>query len=81
MICAAARCVRGDVEAAWEAVRAARRPRVVVFVATSEVHMKYKLKKSPEEVVEMARESVSFAKSLGCGDIGFVCEDAGRLYN
>lgn len=77
---ALARCdVRGDVDAAWEAVREARQPRLHVFVATSEILMKLELKKTPEEVLVLAKEGVSYAKSLGCHDIEFVCVDAGRL--
>lgn len=76
---ALARCdVRGDVDCAWEAVREARRPRLHVFVATSEILMKRELKKTPEEVLVLAKEGVSYAKSLGCHDIEFVCVDAGR---
>ncbi|GMN50186.1 hypothetical protein TIFTF001_019346 [Ficus carica] len=76
---ALARCdVRGDVDAAWEAVREARRPRVHVFLATSEILMKRELKRTPEEVLVLAKQGVSYAKSLGCHDIEFVCVDAGR---
>lgn len=42
--------------------------------------MKYEVKKTPEEVLELVKESVAYAKSLGCDDIEFVCVDAGRLY-
>ncbi|KAI4315985.1 hypothetical protein L6164_024005 [Bauhinia variegata] len=78
VICAIARCVKGDIDAAWEALKEAKRPRVIVFIATSEIHMKYKLNKTPEEVLKLAKESVRYAKSLGFQDIAFGCEDAGR---
>ncbi|KAI4315988.1 hypothetical protein L6164_024008 [Bauhinia variegata] len=79
VICAIARCAKGDIDAAWEALKEAKRPRVIVFIATSEIHMKHKLKKTPEEVLKLAKESVRYAKSLGFQDIAFGCEDAGRL--
>ncbi|KAK8949916.1 2-isopropylmalate synthase A [Platanthera guangdongensis] len=78
VICGLARCNKKDIDAAWEAVRHARRPRVHTFIATSEIHMHHKLRKSREEVVRIAREMVGYAKSLGCQDIEFSPEDAGR---
>ncbi|KAI4354112.1 hypothetical protein L6164_003011 [Bauhinia variegata] len=78
VISACARCVKGDIDAAWESLKEAKRPRVNVFISTSEIHMKYKLNKTPEEVLKLAKESVRYAKSLGCPDVGFICEDAGR---
>ncbi|WVZ88105.1 hypothetical protein U9M48_034657, partial [Paspalum notatum var. saurae] len=57
-----------DVGAAWEAVRGARRPRVHAFVVTSGVHMRRKLRNTPEEVVAVARETVAYARRLGCHD-------------
>ncbi|KAK8926086.1 2-isopropylmalate synthase B [Platanthera zijinensis] len=79
VICGLARCNKKDIDAAWEAVRHARRPRVHTFIATSEIHMQHKLRKSREEVVRIAREMVGYAKSLGCQDIEFSPEDAGRF--
>ncbi|KAL8122457.1 2-isopropylmalate synthase A-like [Apium graveolens] len=78
VICGLARCNKKDIDAAWEAVRFAKRPRIHTFIATSEIHMKYKLKKSKEEVVERARSMVAYARSLGCEDVEFSPEDAGR---
>ena len=49
-----------------------------MFIATSEIHMKHKLRKSKQEVVEMARSMVAYARSLGCDDVEFIPEDAGR---
>ena len=67
-----------DIKRAWDAVKGAMRPRIHTFIATSEIHMKSKLQKTPEEVVEIAVNAVSYAKSLGCDDIEFSPEDAGR---
>ncbi|PWA43708.1 aldolase-type TIM barrel [Artemisia annua] len=73
-----ARCNMNDVDKAWEAVKYAKFPRIHIFIATSDIHMKYKLKMSKEEVVEKARTMVAHARSLGCNDIQFSPEDAGR---
>ncbi|KAM7461582.1 hypothetical protein LguiA_029703 [Lonicera macranthoides] len=78
VICGLARCNKNDIDMAWEAVKHAKKPRIHTFIATSEIHMKYKLKKSKEEVVERARSMVSYARSLGCQDVEFSPEDAGR---
>ncbi|KAM0951073.1 putative 2-isopropylmalate synthase [Dioscorea sansibarensis] len=78
VICALARSNKADIDAAWEALRHAMRPRVHTFIATSEIHMQYKLRKSREEVVRIATEMVAYARSLGCDDVEFGTEDAGR---
>jgi len=78
VICGLSRAAKRDIEVAWDAVRHARRPRVHTFIATSEIHMKDKLRMTQDEVVAKAIEAVSFAKSLGCEDIEFSPEDAGR---
>ncbi len=77
IICGLARATKGDIDAAWGAVRDAARPRIHTFLATSPIHMKYKLRMDPEEVVERVREMVSYARSL-CPDVEFSPEDAGR---
>lgn len=79
VICGLARCNRNDISTAWDAVKYAKRPRIHTFIATSEIHMKYKLKKSEKEVIEIAREMVKYARSLGCDDVEFSPEDAGRF--
>ncbi len=76
-ICSLARAVRADIDRAWEAVRVAERPYIHTFIATSDIHMKYKLKKQPDEVVAMAVEAVKYAKSL-CPEVEFSAEDATR---
>jgi 2-isopropylmalate synthase len=78
VICGLSRANERDIARAWEAVKGAKRPRVHTFIATSEIHMKNKLNKTPEEVVEIATKAVLYAKSLGCHDIEFSPEDAGR---
>ncbi|KAG9140304.1 hypothetical protein Leryth_023936 [Lithospermum erythrorhizon] len=78
VICGLARCNKVDIEKAWEAVKHAKKPRIHTFIATSEIHMQYKLKKKPEEVVEIARSMVKYARDMGCKDVEFSPEDAGR---
>lgn len=78
VICGLCRTKLSDIECAWDAVRHARLPRVHTFIATSQIHMKYKLKMTEDEVVENAVNAVRHLKSLGCNDIEFSPEDAGR---
>jgi len=78
VICGLSRANPKDIERAWEAVKPATRPRVHTFIATSQIHMETKLKKTPDEVCQIAVDAVTFAKSLGCEDIEFSPEDAGR---
>lgn len=77
IICGLARATRNDIDKAWQAVQYARRPRIHTFLATSEIHMKYKLKMDREQVLDRVVEMVSYARSL-CDDIEFSPEDAGR---
>ncbi|MGB9640773.1 MAG: 2-isopropylmalate synthase [Anaerolineales bacterium] len=77
IICGLARANKNDIDAAWNAVRYASHPRIHTFIATSPIHMRYKLRMDPEEVVERVREIVSYARTL-CDDIEFSPEDAGR---
>ncbi|KAG2312112.1 hypothetical protein Bca52824_023669, partial [Brassica carinata] len=78
VICVIARCKHKDIEAAWEALKYAKRPRIFIFICTSDIHMKYKLKRTKEEVIEMARSSIRLAKRISFSDIQFGCEDGGR---
>ncbi|MEJ9280762.1 MULTISPECIES: 2-isopropylmalate synthase [Ureibacillus] len=59
-----ARCVQHDIDRAWEALKVAEQPHVHVFLATSPIHMEYKLKKTPDQVVEQAVEAVKYAKKF-----------------
>ena len=72
-----ARANKLDIDRCWDAVRHAAKPRIHTFIATSDIHLKHKLKKTREEVVETTRQMVSYAKSL-CDDIEFSAEDASR---
>jgi len=76
-VCALARAVRSDIDLAWEGVKFAHHPRIHVFIATSEVHMRDKLHMSREEVLARAREMVAYAKER-CDEIEFSPEDATR---
>eukprot|EP01025_Chloroclados_australasicus_P059161 TRINITY_DN746_c0_g2_i1.p1 TRINITY_DN746_c0_g2~~TRINITY_DN746_c0_g2_i1.p1 ORF type:complete len:613 (-),score=80.03 TRINITY_DN746_c0_g2_i1:2058-3896(-) len=78
VICAFSRTKRQDVETAWNAVRLARRPRVQTFIATSNIHMEYKLKMTPDQVVDNAVTAVKMLRDMGCEDIQFCSEDATR---
>ncbi|GMH28046.1 hypothetical protein Nepgr_029889 [Nepenthes gracilis] len=78
VICGLSRCRKGDIDAVWDAVRHAKRPRIHTFIATSDIHMKHKLNMTREEVVEIATSMVRYARSLGCDDVEFSPEDAAR---
>jgi 2-isopropylmalate synthase len=72
-----ARAAAGDIERAAEAVRHARRPRIHTFIATSPLHMRVKLGKSPEEVLEAVDASVRLARNF-VDDVEWSAEDATR---
>jgi 2-isopropylmalate synthase len=76
-ICGLARCTKGDIDAAWEAIQGAEKRRIHVFIATSDIHMEHKLRMTREQVIERTREMVAYARSL-CDEIEFSPEDAGR---
>jgi len=76
-IAALSRANKGDIDRAWEALKYAAKPRIHTFIATSDIHLKYKLKKSREEVLDAAVKAVRLAKSY-CDDVEFSCEDASR---
>jgi len=77
VIAGLARANKVDIDKAWEAVKGASHPRIHTFLATSPIHMQFKLKMDPEEVVDRVREMVAYAKSK-CDDVEFSPEDAGR---
>jgi 2-isopropylmalate synthase len=77
IIAALARACPGDIDRAWEAVRAAALPRIHVVLATSDIHLKYKLRITRDQCLEQARDSVRRAKAL-CADVEFSPEDATR---
>lgn len=71
------RAVEKDIDRAWEAVRYAESPRIHTFIATSDIHLKYKLKMTEDEVLQRAVDMVKYAKKY-CEDIEFSAEDASR---
>ncbi|HSY91472.1 MAG TPA: 2-isopropylmalate synthase [Candidatus Binatus sp.] len=77
IIAGLARACRPDIERAWEALKEAARPRIHVFLATSDIHLQYKLRITRDQCVEQARDAIRFAKSL-CDDVEFSPEDATR---
>ena len=77
VICGLARAIKKDIDAAHQAVKPAKRPCIHVFLATSKIHMKYKLQKAEEEILRLAVESVKYARGL-CPQIEFSPEDASR---
>jgi len=77
IIAALGRANQKDLDRAWEALKGAARPRIHTFLATSDIHLQYKLHKTRDEVLKMISESVGYAKSL-CPDVEFSPEDAGR---
>jgi 2-isopropylmalate synthase len=77
IICGLSRVGLGDIDRAWEAVKYARRSRIHTFVATSDIHLKYKLRKSRAEVLKAAVDAVKHARAY-CEDVEFSPEDASR---
>jgi 2-isopropylmalate synthase len=77
VICSLARALEKDIELAGEALKPAKRRRIHTFIATSEIHMKYKLRMLPEEVLERTKKAVEFARRF-TDDVEFSCEDATR---
>lgn len=77
IICGLARANRKDIEAAAKALKPAAKGRIHTFIATSDIHLKHKLKKTRQEVLAIAEEMVAYAKSF-VEDVEFSPEDAGR---
>ncbi|HOR41894.1 MAG TPA: 2-isopropylmalate synthase [Atribacterota bacterium] len=76
-IAALSRAVEQDIKCAWDAIKLAKKPRIHIFIATSPIHMKLKLEKTPQEVLEQAVFAVKMAKGF-CPDVEFSAEDASR---
>ena len=78
-VAALARAIKADLDAAAEALRGAKaaRTRIHTFIATSPIHMEYKLGKTPAQVLQMAVEAVRYAKGLA-HEVEFSAEDASR---
>lgn len=76
-ICGLARATKQDIKAAADALKPAAQGRIHTFIATSDIHLKYKLKKTRQEVLDIVPEMVGYAKSF-VNDVEFSPEDAGR---
>ena len=76
-VCSLARAIESDIKAAGEAIAKAKMQRIHTFIATSPIHMEYKLKMKPEEVIRRAADAVTYARTF-VDDVEFSCEDAGR---
>jgi 2-isopropylmalate synthase len=77
VICALARTAAGDIDRAWEAVRDAERPRIHIFIATSDIHIQHKLQTTREDVLGQARAAVAHARRY-TEDVEFSPEDGFR---
>ena len=76
-VCSLARAVEVDIERAGEAIKNANSGRIHTFIATSPIHMKYKLMMEPDQVIERAVKMVTLARNL-CADVEFSLEDGSR---
>jgi len=77
VICGLSRAIKKDIDVCWEAIKYSKNPRIHTFIATSDVHMKYKLNKTREEVLEMTKEAVRYARKF-TDNVEFSAEDAVR---
>jgi 2-isopropylmalate synthase len=77
IICGLARATKNDIDKAWQAVQHAAHPRIHTFLATSDIHLQYKLRMTRDQVLEAVAGQVAYARSL-CWDVEFSPEDAGR---
>lgn len=76
-VAALARTSVNDINRAWEAIQHAARPKIHTFIATSDIHLEYKLKMTRDEVVQEAVNAVSYAKTL-TKEVEFSAEDGSR---
>ncbi len=77
IICGLARCLKKDIDAAYNALKKAKHPRMHIFLATSKIHLKYKFKKAEDEILDIAKRMTKIARGK-CDDIEFSPEDATR---
>lgn len=77
IICGLARTIKADIEACAQALKPAARPRIHTFISTSDIHLEHQLRKSRTEVLDIAQEMVSYAKTF-CQDVEFSPMDATR---
>ncbi len=76
-VCGLARASRRDIDIAWSAIRDAAHPRIHTFIATSDIHLEYKLRKTRDEVLQAAVEAVRYARQL-TDNVEFSAEDGSR---
>ena len=76
-IAALARASRSDIERAWEAIKGANKQRIHTFVATSDIHLRHKLRKTRSEVLQLTIDAVKISRDL-CDEVEFSAEDATR---
>jgi len=79
-VCGLTRANSKDIDAAGEALKFALKPRIHTGIGTSESHIRYKFKSTPEKIMERAKDAVKYAKSY-VEDVEFYAEDAGRTDN
>ena len=76
-VAALARTSKGDIDRVWGAIKHAAKPRIHTFIATSDIHMHYKLNMSRDKVIHTAVDALKYAKSF-TDNIEFSAEDASR---
>jgi 2-isopropylmalate synthase len=76
-VCGLARAKENDIRRTFEAIKTAAQPRIHTFIATSPIHMQYKLRMDEKQVLQAITDSVSLAKSF-CSDVDWSCEDGTR---
>ncbi len=76
-ICSLARATKKDIDAAYESIKYAESKRIHTFIATSDIHLKHKLNKTQDEVLEMISNTVKYARNL-CDNVEWSAEDATR---
>ncbi|OQX80194.1 MAG: 2-isopropylmalate synthase [Candidatus Omnitrophica bacterium 4484_70.1] len=77
IICGLARCIKKDIETAFEALKPAKKKRIHIFLATSKIHLKYKFKKAEKEILDLACRATRLSRKF-FEDIEFSPEDATR---
>jgi 2-isopropylmalate synthase len=79
VVCGLSRAVKSDIDACGESLKHAKQGRIHTFIATSDIHVSNKLRKSHDEVIEMAINAITHARKY-TDDVEFSCEDAGRTH-
>jgi len=77
IIAGLSRLTERDIDTSWDAVRAAAKPRIHTFIATSDIHLEHKLRMSRDDILDRTRNLVKYARGL-CSDVEFSAEDASR---